>query len=74
MSEVDEKNADTVIVERAERFLPEMAQSPPIMEGPECQVNVTEEDTVPAGAGAVQCETREIWKRSQVVLKKNIWI
>lgn len=56
MSEVDEKNADTVIVERAERFLPEMAQSPPIMEGPECQVNVTEEDTVPAGAGAVQCE------------------
>lgn len=56
MSEVDEKNADTVIVERAERFLPEMAQLPPIMEGPECQVNVTEEDTVPAGAGAVQCE------------------
>lgn len=56
MSEVDEKNADTVIVERAERFLPEMAQSPPIMEGPECQVNVMEEDTVPAGAGAVQCE------------------
>ena len=55
MSEVD-KNADTVIVERAERFLPEMAQLPPIMEGPECQVNVTEEDTVPAGAGAVQCE------------------
>ena len=56
MSEVDEKNADTVIVERAERFLPEMAQLPPIMEGPEGQVNVTEEDTVPAGAGAVQCE------------------
>ena len=56
MSEVDEKDADTVIVERAERFLPEMAQSPPVMEGPERQVNVSEEDTVPAGAGAVQCE------------------
>lgn len=56
MSEVDEKNADTVIVERAERFLPEMAQSPPVMEGPERQVTVSEENAVSAGTGAVQCE------------------
>ena len=56
MSEVDEKSADTVIVERAERFLPEMAQSPPVMEGPERQVTVSEENAVSAGTGAVQCE------------------
>lgn len=31
LSDVDINKADTVIVERAERFLPEMAQSPPVM-------------------------------------------
>lgn len=31
LSDVDTMLADTVVVERAERFLPEMAQSPPVM-------------------------------------------
>lgn len=34
LSDVDTMAADTVVVERAERFLPEMAQSPPVMAGP----------------------------------------
>ena len=50
LSEVEAKNADTVVVERAERFLPEMAQSPPVMEGPERNVIVTEDDAVSDGA------------------------
>lgn len=32
LSDVDTNMADTVIVERAERFLPEMVQSPPVMD------------------------------------------
>lgn len=56
ISEVDEKSADAVVVERAERFLPEMAQSPPVMEGPECDVTVTEDDAVLDGV--VDMETQ----------------
>lgn len=33
LSDVDTMQADTVIVERAERFLPDMAQSPPVLFG-----------------------------------------
>ena len=58
LSEVDARGADTVIVERAERFLPEMAQSPPVMEGPERTVEVTEEGGTSDGVYAVQCETQ----------------
>lgn len=32
-SDIDTNQADTVVIERAERFLPEMAQSPPVLEG-----------------------------------------
>ena len=35
LSDVDVNAADTVIVERAERFLPEMAQSPPVLDAEE---------------------------------------
>lgn len=59
LSEVDNRNADTVIVERAERFLPEMAQSPPVMEGPEREVKVSEKSEGSAdGVYAVQCEVQ----------------
>ncbi|MDO5422244.1 MAG: hypothetical protein Q4F41_00785 [Eubacteriales bacterium] len=34
MTDLDTCLADTVIVERAERFLPEMAENPPVMPGP----------------------------------------
>lgn len=34
LGDVDVNGADTVLVERAERFLPEMAQSPPVMPAP----------------------------------------
>ena len=33
LTDLDACQADTVIVERAERFLPEMAENPPVMEG-----------------------------------------
>lgn len=34
LKDVDTQGADTVVVERAERFLPDMAQSAPVMAGP----------------------------------------
>ena len=34
LSDIDTTGADTVVVERAERFLPEMAASAPVMAGP----------------------------------------
>ena len=35
-------NADTVIVERAERFLPDMTVSPPVVQAPEVQIELPE--------------------------------
>ena len=63
LSEADEKKADTVIVERAERFLPEMAQSPPVMEAPERKVTVKEEGMAHDGIGAVVCETQGTFRK-----------
>lgn len=73
MSEVDEKDADTVIVERAERFLPEMAQSPPVMEGPERQITVTEEETASDGVYDVQYEQQgNLGKLTGCISKKYL--
>ena len=63
MSEVDQKNADTVIVERAERFLPEMAQSPPVMESPKRQVTVSEEESASDGVYAVESEMQGTFRK-----------
>lgn len=54
MDEVDNREADTVIVERAERFLPEMAQSPPVQKALERNCTVTSDDTREMGALDVQ--------------------
>lgn len=35
--DLDEHDADVVIVERAERFLPDMAENPPVMQAPEVE-------------------------------------
>lgn len=63
MSEVDQKNADTVIVERAERFLPEMAQSSPVMESPKRQVTVSEEESASDGVYAVESEMQGTFRK-----------
>jgi hypothetical protein len=63
MTELDTHEADTVIVERAERFLPEMAENPPQMEGvlmlPEGEIQ-EEEGTVENLQGEVTGETVKI--------------
>lgn len=43
LMDVDTMEADTVVVERAERFLPEMAKSAPIMTAPERTIAVKED-------------------------------
>lgn len=58
LSDVDTMAADTVIVERAERFLPEMAENPPVMEAPLAlpsgEENTVAEDGVPDVSMALQ--------------------
>lgn len=50
LSDVDAQNADTVVVERAERFLPEMAKNPPVLEGSLTLLDKEEEATDADGA------------------------
>lgn len=57
MTDVDINGADTVVVERAERFLPDMAQNPPVMEAPLVTLSQEAEDTALDGAMSVQMKT-----------------
>ena len=47
LTDVDTMAADTVVVERAERFLPEMAESAPVMPAPERTVSTGEDKADP---------------------------
>lgn len=47
LTDVDTMVADTVVVERAERFLPEMAESAPVMPAPERTVSTGEDKADP---------------------------
>lgn len=58
LSDVDTMLADTLIVERAERFLTEMAASPPVMPAPEAELS---EDAVPLTADSVSGVTSGTW-------------
>ncbi|MDO4340423.1 MAG: hypothetical protein Q4C91_20430 [Eubacteriales bacterium] len=53
LSDVDTMSADTVVVERAERFLPEMVQDPPVMEGTAVQWDGEIENSAGDGASDV---------------------
>ena len=48
LSDVDRTGADTVIMERAERFLPEAAQNPPVIQNPGIRLPAEPEKTDPA--------------------------
>lgn len=50
LSDVDTQNADTVVVERAERFLPEMAKNPPVLEGSLTLLDKEEDEVAAEGA------------------------
>lgn len=50
LSDVDTMAADTVIVERAERFLPDMTEAPPVLEGTAVQWEGDIENTAVDGA------------------------
>ncbi len=54
LSDVDTNQADTVIVERAERFLPDMAQSPPILYGTSVKLEEEPKSLALDGASDVQ--------------------
>ncbi len=58
LSDVDAKNADTVIIERAERFLPEMSQFPPVLNGKEIILEGTENVLVTDGASDVKIKSQ----------------
>lgn len=57
LMDVDVNAADTVVVERAERFLPDMAQNPPVMEAPLVTLTQEAEETALDGAYAVTMKT-----------------
>lgn len=56
LGDVDTQNADTVIVERAERFLPDMAENPPVLEAPLSLPNGAESETALDGAADVSMQ------------------
>ncbi len=60
MDEIFFTNADTVIVERAERFLPDMATSPPVMQAPKVDLDVrAAEGSAAPAAFAATMETSQ---------------
>ena len=63
LTDLDACQADTVIVERAERFLPEMAQNPPVMEGPLAIVPKTAQILEPEELENVTCSTQGIYTK-----------
>lgn len=67
LSDVDINMADTVIVERAERFLPEMAQSPPVMEAVPVDSGFIpgngETEQVSDGAGEIRMVSQGLQKK-----------
>ena len=59
MTDLADHQADTVIVERAERFLPEMAENPPQMEAPQLTVGAVMEPEMEENArGTVTAEVQ----------------
>ena len=63
LSDLDACQADTVIVERAERFLPEMAQNPPVMEGPLAIVPKTAQVLEPEELKNMTCSTQGMYTK-----------
>lgn len=58
LSDVDTNHADTVIIERAERFLPEMSQFPPVLIAKETKLSGVENVLVTDGACDVKIKTQ----------------
>ena len=56
MREVSARNADAVVMERAERFLPEMALNPPVLECPAFQMKGEAAETALDGADHLSLE------------------
>ena len=54
LNDVDTNAADTVIIERAERFLPEMSQFPPVLAASEVTLDAEEETLAEDGATDVK--------------------
>lgn len=51
--------ADTVIVERAERFLPDMAQDPPVAQSPQVQISLDNAKDLTQDANPAFCEAAD---------------
>ncbi len=51
--------ADTVVVERAERFLPDMGKNPPVFQSPEREIAILQAQDGTAKAGATTCEASD---------------
>ena len=61
LSDVDTQNADTVVVERAERFLPEMAKNPPVLEGSLTLLDKEEDEVAADGAENLTMRRQELF-------------
>ena len=56
LTDVEAYSADTVIIERAERFLPEMSQFPPVLTAKE--ISLTEDEELQGSDGAVDVKIK----------------
>ena len=52
-------DADTVVVERAERFLPDMSKNPPVFQSPEREIAILQAKDRAEKPGATTCEASD---------------
>ncbi len=52
-------NADTVVVERAERFLPDMSKNPPVFQSPEREIAILQAQDCASSPGETTCEASD---------------
>ena len=70
MTDLTERGADTVIVERAERFLPEVAENPPVMEGPLLLIE-EEGQAQPASVTDVKATQQGLYVRLEGIIEEE---
>lgn len=68
-------DADTVVVERAERFLPDMAENPPVFQAPSCEIALLKAEDRSKESSDTTCEVMDeglFTKFSGVIDRKYI--
>lgn len=72
LMDVETHSADTVIIERAERFLPEMSQFPPVLTAKE--ISLTENEELQGSDGAVDVKIKPQGMTAQLSGRIKEWL